>query len=211
MALVIAAAAILLSARTARMWLSASAIPATMPVDTLEHWRPIAAAGHWIGDAESEATVIMFSDYQCGYCASTDERLRRMVATSEGRLGISMRHSPLGMHGMARPAAIAAVCADRQQRFEPMNRLLFEHGNSLTEERFTALARSAGVRDVGAFEECLADSTADQRVSRDLAVADSLHIVGTPTLFIDGMRYDGEPSDLEEVVRWHLAGRPTRR
>src|SRR5690606_37282390 len=96
MALVIAAAAILLSARTARMWLSASAIPATMPVDTLEHWRPIAAAGHWIGDAESEATVIMFSDYQSGYCASTDERLRRMVATSEGRLGKLCTTTPDG-------------------------------------------------------------------------------------------------------------------
>jgi protein-disulfide isomerase len=61
----------------------------------------------------------------------------------------------------------------------------------------------AGVVDTGAFAGCIADSTTALAIRRDIAAGDSLHVAGTPTALINGVRFSGAipTTMLDSLVR----------
>src|SRR5262245_38577266 len=88
----------------------------------------VAAEGPSKGPADARVTIIEFSDFQCPYCEKVArESLRDVFAKYPVDVRLVYRHLPLeSIHGFARGAAEASVCADQQGKFWPFHDRLFE-------------------------------------------------------------------------------------
>jgi len=145
-----------------------------------------------LGAPNAPVVVIEHSDFQCPYCGEFARNVfpalkARYVAT--GQVRWVFRHLPLQqIHPRALPAAIAAECARRQDKFWEMHDLLFGDQTDLTDVDLARRASTLGL-DKTTFEPCVASGAGD-RVRGDLAVASAIGIAGTPT-FLIGRALDG--------------------
>ncbi|MCW2637286.1 MAG: oxidoreductase [Blastococcus sp.] len=145
---------------------------------------------HVRGAPDAAVTVVEYGDYECPYCAAAAPVLRQLVDGSQGRVRLVFRNFPLAdKHPYALTAALAAEAADAQGAFWPMHDLLFERQDRLTDVALRAYADSLGL-DGGLVVGEPAQAFGD-RVEADFAEGLAAGVEGTPTLFIDGVRYSG--------------------
>jgi NhaA family Na+:H+ antiporter len=143
------------------------------------------------GTGRDTVTVLIYGDYLCPYC----RRLRGVLARLRHALGDRMtyvfRHFPNERaHPGAEFASIASEAAARQGRFWKMHDALYEREPPLTHEHVLEAARSIGL-DMERFDRDVADPQIREPIERDLADGRRNGVTGTPTIFIDGQRYDG--------------------
>ncbi len=152
------------------------------------------------GDPDAEVTVIEFSDFQCPFCSrfytQTLSQLEENYIDT-GKINFVFRDLPLDrLHPNARPAHIAAECADEQGKFWDYHDILFEKQSQWqrlsSAELQTTLSQYAsdlGLQTVN-FESCLESEEIADEVNSDALAAASLGITGTPSFFI-GNEEDG--------------------
>ena len=104
----------------------------------------------------------------------------------------AFRHFPLtGIHPHALAAAAAAEAAARQGRFWDMHELLFHRQKALEDADLLGYAARLGL-DVAVFDRDRTSSAVDDRIRRDVdSGRASEQVLGTPTLFIDGVVHRG--------------------
>jgi protein-disulfide isomerase len=149
--------------------------------------------------AETDVTVVEFSDFECPHCRRAFLDLSQVIANDPG-VRVIHRNFPLHsdcnpkvdakIHENACGAAIAAECAARQGRGHPYNEILFSNQGALGKEKRTEYAREAGL-DLAAFEACVASPEAAEAVARDVAAGAAAGVESTPTFFINGRRIKG--------------------
>lgn len=93
------------------------------------------------GSKGARAVMIMYSDFQCPFCARFAKEVfpqieQRYVAT--GSVALAFRHLPLPIHPQALQAAAVAECAGRQGKFWEMHDRLFAE-TSLNADTLNAL------------------------------------------------------------------------
>ena len=164
------------------------------------------------GPAGAALEIVMFSDFQCPYCAGAIPVLDSLVARNPADVRVVYRHYPLPNHEHAEQAAIAAIEAARQGAFWPYHDLLFTHQDRLADVDLVGYADSLGL-DAEAFARALSERTHADAVQTDVALAESLSVTGTPTFFVNGYRLVGVPPlwVWEEAVRAFREGRATAR
>jgi protein-disulfide isomerase len=151
------------------------------PVDeAIDHVRG-PAAGH---------LILEYGDYECPF----SRRAFREIERLEEQRGVrfAFRHFPLTeIHPHALAAAAAAEAAALQGRFWDMHGLLFHHQKALDYGDLQRYAASLGL-DVARFEQDRAGTAVLERVRRDVKSGmASGEVLGTPTLFIDGVVHPG--------------------
>jgi NhaA family Na+:H+ antiporter len=149
-------------------------------------------------------TVLIYGDYLCPYCRRLRTVMDRLRKTLGERLVYVFRHFPNErVHPGAEFASIASEAAARQGRFWEMHDGLYGHEPPITEAVVRQVARDIGL-DMKRFEKDLRDPKLRQRVGEDLESGRGNGVTGTPTIFIDGVRYDGAwdfHSMLEQLER----------
>lgn len=167
------------------------------------------ARGDW---SVGTVLVVGYLDFLCPYCHRLRQVLLRARAALGRRLVYVFRHFPNEQaHPGAMLAARASEAAARQGRFWEMHDALFDREPEMDPDRAIALARELKL-DVERFERDLDDPQVRARVEEDLADGRANGVTGTPTLFVDGVRYDGAwdyDSVLESLQR-PLAARVSR-
>jgi protein-disulfide isomerase len=163
------------------------------PPKTISDWRSYGIQGDRVGSATAPVTVVMFSDFQCPYCRNADRDLAEIRSQQPGLFSILYRHYPLSFHTFAHSAAVAAVCADRQDAFNAMHDLLFANRDSLSNKSWSEYGRLAKVRDLSLFNSCLSSPWAIARVRTDSLAGARLGVHGTPTFLINNLRVTGYP------------------
>ena len=138
-------------------------------------------------------TVVVFSDFECPYCARLAPELRRLMAEAPGRVQVMFKHLPLPMHQRAPLAHRASLAAGAQGRFWEMHDLLFEAQGRLDEATFLQHAKTLGL-DVDQFAAARRGDDAARLISDDVALASALGVTATPTLFVNGRRLSGVQS-----------------
>jgi NhaA family Na+:H+ antiporter len=135
--------------------------------------------------------VVGFQDFLCPYCRRLWQVFRRIRQVLGDRLFYAFRHFP---NERAHPGAVLAARASEaaalQGRFFEMHDALFEHELPIGRTELDAVARSIGL-DVDRFTRDLDGDAVREPVERDLTDGHENGVTGTPTLFIDGLRYDG--------------------
>ena len=103
------------------------------------------------------------------------------------------RNFPLTQaHPYALIAAEAAEAAALQGKFWEMHDLLFEQQTFLEPEMIPLWAKRIGL-DVEKFKNDIREGVVEDRIKDDRQSGIRSGVNGTPTFYINGMRYDGSP------------------
>ena len=161
---------------------------------------------HVRGSLEFPVVNTEFGDFECPYCGDAATALDAVLAKYDGRVALVFRHYPLSMHPHARAAAEASEAAAAAGKFWQMHDLLFRNQRALTIPDLRTYADAIGV-DADAVEGAVARNTFRNRIERDVKSGNESGIEGTPSIFINGYAFDGEPSveGLSEAVEQALA------
>src|SRR5437762_3961601 len=135
--------------------------------------------------------VLLYGDFLCPYCRRLRPILVRLRQALGDRMAYVFRHYPNeAAHPGATFMARAAEAAGRQGQFWEMYDRLYGQEQPLTEKNARDFAEALGL-DMARFEQDLAGDGAARRVEEDLTGGKRNGVTGTPTLFVDGLRYDG--------------------
>jgi protein-disulfide isomerase len=150
---------------------------------------PIAGAP-FTGARDAPITLVEFSDFQCPYCAAAVPEIRAILKAYPTQVKLVFKEFPLEMHSQANLAAAAAVSAHKQGKFWAMHDAMYAERGNLSRDNILALARKSGL-DMNRFQADLVSSEVRETIIRDLEDGDRAGVEGTPTIFINGQRYNG--------------------
>ncbi len=143
------------------------------------------------GPEDAVVTVVEFSDFQCPYCSLAVAKLNALLDSYPGKIKLVFKQFPLDMHSQAALAAAAAVAAHRQGKFWPMHDALFAHRRELSRPVILSLAQTVGL-DMQRFQADLDSAETKATVARDMQDGDRAGVEGTPSVFINGRKYNGQ-------------------
>ena len=143
-----------------------------------------------IGSADRPITVIEFSDFECPNCRRLEPTLIQLRHEYEGRARFVWMDFPLQSHRHAMLSAIAARCANEQDKFWPYHDALMSGREALGEANLKDLADRLGLQP-DTFSACLMQRKYQGIVESDMDAGDAIGISGTPSLIINGRLYTG--------------------
>jgi protein-disulfide isomerase len=148
---------------------------------------------HVFGNPDAALCIVEFGDYECPYCAGAAPVLRELISNSDGRVRLIYRNFPLfEVHPHALTAALAAestAATAGEKVFWEMHWKLFTQQARLSDPDLWLYTKS-----MGADPEYATGEPAQRFapiVQADYAAGIEAGVSGTPTLFIDGVAYDG--------------------
>ncbi|WP_326556465.1 DsbA family protein [Micromonospora sp. NBC_01796] len=152
---------------------------------------PITDDDHVRGPAEAPVTLVEYADLQCPYCGQAYHRLHELLRQRPETVRLVFRHFPLSnVHPYAELAAETVEAAGVRDQFWAMHDWIFEH-----QDQLDPVHLSMGCQQLGLPEDEVADEVARHvhldRVRRDFVGGIRSGVNGTPTFFVNGVRYDG--------------------
>lgn len=152
---------------------------------------PVTASDHTQGLDSAPVTLVEYGDLECPHCAAAYAIVKGIRKKMGDRLRFVFRHFPLAqVHPHAMHAAEAAEAAGAQKRFWDMYDILFGRQDALEDKD---LVRYAGALrlDRKRFEEEMASEKWVPKIREQFQAGIHSGVNGTPTFFVNGMRYDG--------------------
>ena len=145
---------------------------------------------HIRGPADAPVTLVQYGDYECPYCGAAYPIIKEVQARMGERLRFVFRNFPITTsHPHAQQAAEAAEAAAAQGRFWQMHDMLYENQTRLRAQDLHDYAEKLGL-DVDLFDRELATHVHAERVHEDFLSGVRSGVNGTPTFYINGVRYD---------------------
>jgi protein-disulfide isomerase len=158
---------------------------------TLEPPVAIAVTGAPVrGAASAPVTLVEFSDFQCPFCIAATPQLEALLKAYPSKVKLIFKEFPLDSHSQAALAAAAALAANKQGKFWEMYDALFAQQGHLSRQGMLNLASAAHL-DMNRFQADLDSSEIKRAVQKDIADGEQISVDSTPTLFIDGQRFNG--------------------
>jgi protein-disulfide isomerase len=146
---------------------------------------------HFQGPADAPVELVEYGDYQCPHCGRAYPIIKRIQEKLGKDLKFVFRNFPLSeAHPQAFMAAVATEAADKQHKFWEMHDILFERQENLDLESIVSYAVHMGLNDK-TFIKDLEDEKLSAKVEADFESGIHSGVNGTPTFFINGVRFDG--------------------
>ena len=147
---------------------------------------------------DPKITIVEFADYQCPYCVQAHETIEKVLSSYKGKVQYIFKDFPLTqIHPEAMPAAIAAKCAANQNKYWEMHKLLFNRApmDKLSGDMYDKFAKDLKL-NLNDFKSCMEDKdkTLSKSIMAQLDEGSSIGVSGTPSLFINGKKYEGNLS-----------------
>ncbi len=158
---------------------------------------------HIRGNPDAPVTLEEFGDFQCPPCGQFAGFVEELLKEYNSRLRVVFRNFPLSAHEHAREAALAAEAAGFQGKFWEMYDTLYREQTVWSKapnarELFESYAGTIGV-NLDQFKKDVDSDKARERVDSDQALADSLGIKVTPTVFINNRPVDSKDKNPEGI------------
>jgi protein-disulfide isomerase len=142
------------------------------------------------GPPNAPITLVEFSDFQCPFCVKAVHQLEAVMKAYPNQVKLIFKQFPLESHPQASISAAAALAAHQQGKFWPMHDALFANRTRLSRQTILELATGLAL-DMKRFTADLDSPETKKAVARDVADGDKSGVEATPTIFIDGQRYNG--------------------
>ncbi|MFP4389963.1 MAG: thioredoxin domain-containing protein [Desulfococcaceae bacterium] len=152
----------------------------------VEPIRDIDTAGSpFKGPADAPVEIVVFSEFECPYCAQLSPLLDDMAAAFPETVRVVYKHFPLRRREMSRQPAMAAYAAQQQGKFWEYHHRLYENFNELTPEFLVETARTLEL-DMEKFEADRTSPQAMAAVQKDIADAREAGVRAVPAVFVNG-------------------------
>jgi protein-disulfide isomerase len=162
---------------------------------------PVNSDDHRLGPEDAPIIVVEYGDYECPYCGAAYPIVNEILRTFGRTLLFVFRNFPLEqVHPHAEAAAEVAEAVGVVGDFWAIHDTLFENQNALESDDLFRYASKVGV-GVDELRRELNGRTPAMRVQRDMEGALRSGVGGTPTFFVNGVRYDGS-WDFEPFVAY---------
>ena len=162
---------------------------------------PVTERDHTSGSATAPVTLLEYGNFECIYCGAVYPIIKQVRKLLGDNLRFVFRHFPtVHTHPHSLRAAEAAESAAAQQKFWQMHDQLFTHQTALEDRDLSHYARRVGL-DLERFSHDMTEHSFLQQIESDyqLSLFDE-HVTGTPTLYLNDVRYTG-PTDLDSFLR----------
>lgn len=147
-----------------------------------------------VGDKNAPITLMMFGDYESLACAKAHKAVEELLEAFPQEVKFVFRHFPmLKIHQKAHKAAEASLAAAQEGKFWEMHNELFANRNSLGVISLKEHARAAGVKSKKFLDE-LINGVYGLYVQDDLREGIALGVRDIPAIFINGARFEAEPT-----------------
>lgn len=151
------------------------------------------------GAQGAKVTIVEYADFQCEACGILATSLDVILKTYPDDVRLIWKNLPNeSVHEWATPAAIAAHCANKQNKFWEYHHELFTKQTYLSENQFTQIASTIGL-DMEKFQSCYDERDTLPIVKKDYEEGIALGITATPALFINDELLIGAPT-LQELL-----------
>ena len=141
-----------------------------------------------VGPADAPVTIVVWSDFACGYCYRVQFTLEALDRLFPGELRWVHRTLPLDEDVTV--AAEAALAAAAQGRFRPMSERIYAVAGRVDRAGLELVARELGL-DMVRFRADLDTARFRPQIDADVKDALALGVTGTPTFFVNGRAVHG--------------------
>src|SRR3569623_3024021 len=159
------------------------------PADGIERYN-VPLEGTPRGPASAKVNIVAFSDFQCPFCSRVVPTLEKVMKDYNGQVRLWFCHNPLPFHQDAPLAAEASLAADAQGKFWEMHDKLFANQANIKRPDLEKYAQELGL-DMTKFKAFLDANSGKARIDADMALAQKIGVLGTPTFFINGRNLRG--------------------
>jgi protein-disulfide isomerase len=128
-------------------------------------------------------TILEFGGYGCPFTKRSEKVMDDLKAEYGTSINIEFKHFPLSFQVEGKPAALAAICAEKQGAFKAMHALLFENQTNLSSELYYELATILNL-DLVKYRTCLNSKEAMVKLTTDMKLGTSMQVSGTPSFFL---------------------------
>lgn len=150
------------------------------------------------GPADARVVLVEFFDYGCPACQAFAPELAQVMEAYPNDAVLYYKQFPLAAHEFSRGAAQAALAASKQGKFHEYHEVLFKNPQAHKKENLFSHAKALGL-DMAKFEADFAAVSA--QVESDKKEGEDAHVDSTPTLFINGRKYQ-DPAVARYVKMW---------
>ena len=160
---------------------------------------PVSARDHIQGPLDASIILVEFGDYECPYCGAAYPVVKELQRRLADQMAFAFRNFPLATaHPHAEAAAEAAESAGALGKFWEMHDVLYENQEALEDKDLLEYASAIGL-DLRSFKRDMGEHVFAPRVKEDFRSGVRSGVNGTPTFFINGVRYNG-PYDLHSML-----------
>ena len=145
--------------------------------------------------------IVEFADFECPACGAARPVLDELYKRYEGQLRFVFKNFPLTIHQYAEKAARAGVAAHRQNKFWEMHAVLFDNQQHLEESNVEQYAKTIGLDMKHFLADRDSEATADF-VARDRKQGERLELASTPSIFINGRKFESTGEFKEDLDDW---------
>ena len=170
---------------------------------------PVGEKDHAQGPGDAAVTLVEYGDYECEYCGAAYPVVKEVQKRMGAKLRFVFRNFPLNtIHEHAGVAAQAAEAAAAQGKFWEMHDILYENQKELAGADLNGYALKIGL-EIYRFEADMSGERFAKKVRDDFRGGLKSGVNGTPTFFINDVRYEGEKTveGLTDVIEAAMRGR----
>ena len=144
----------------------------------------------------------VYSSYSCSHCADFEVELKKLLNENKDKIKIIWKDAISTNDVLGEKAALAARCAQQQNKFWEYHDLLFANQDKLSDEDLLSYAKSLGLNEVE-FNSCVTLKKTANLVQASQNEAVAVGVDGTPFTVINGQRLSGVYAydQLKELIK----------
>lgn len=146
------------------------------------------------GNPKGDVTIVEFLDYNCGYCKRTVDAVKKTVAEDKNIRLVYMDMPILGPGSVT--AATAALASVKQKKYDDFHYALMKFKGRLEEKSVFKVAEEVGLNLDDLKKEMQSPAIRDA-IQRNISIARSLNITGTPAFLINDTKIPGAISQAQ--------------
>lgn len=186
----------------------------TSRVERVEGWSALAARATKLFGADSASVqIIEFVDLQCPACRAFQQTMDTLEQRHPDYVSAFYMPLPLSeIHPEARAAAVVAECVARDGHLSAFVRVALLNPPLVASQDWAALRQRAGVDETPDQQACIEQGTTGSYVDSIVITARAMGINATPTILVNGWKFEGTVTiaELDAIIALVAAGKRPR-
>jgi protein-disulfide isomerase len=161
---------------------------------------PVGPRDHVQGPDAAPVTLVEYGDYECPHCGRAYPIIKQVQRSVGKQMRFAFRNFPITeSHPHAEQAAEAAESAGAHDKFWPMHDMIYEHQDALGIDDLAQYAAAVGVDPLTVSRE-VSNHKYLPRIREDFMSGVRSGVNGTPTFFVNSLRFDGDWTDVDSFM-----------